>query len=312
MITSIIIVNYKSAGVLQECIKSIAEFETISDLEIIIVDNNSGDDSESIMTGLSNSYPQVKTIFLEDNRGFSYANNAGYEISSGEYIVIMNPDIVLTENILTKLREDLDNIELGAVCPLLIGTDGKFQRNYFQRYPSLMQFIMFHSVFAKLFNWSSFLMNRYLEDQDINVDSGGIEFVAQIPGAFCMMRRRVFEDAGKMDEKYKLFFEDVDLSYQINKKYKLGVDTTKRVTHLGGTSFKTEDNWWLYGRYTVSMVYFFKKNYGDFRTGLLKVATKMNSYLIILMEQLSGKKNSYRYKKHKYFIEELKKDPALN
>lgn len=312
MITSIIIVNYKSAEILQECVKSIAKFEAMSELEVIIVDNNSGDDSETVIAGLSQTYPQVKTVFLEDNQGFSYANNAGYEISSGDNIVIMNPDIIFTESILTKLREDLDNVELGAVCPLLIGTDGKFQRNYFQRYPSLMQFIMFHSILAKLFNWSSFLMNRYLENQDVNIDSGTVEYVEQIPGAFCMMRRMVFEEAGKMDENYKLFFEDVDLSYQINKKYKLGVDTNKRITHLGGTSFKTVDNWWLYGRYTVSMVYFFKKNYGGFRTGLLKVATKMNSYLIILMERLSGKTDSYRYKKHKYFLEELKKDPALN
>lgn len=306
-----IIVNYKSADVLKDCIKSISKHEDMSSLEIIIIDNGSGDNSKKVIEELENSYYNVKAILLAENMGFSYANNRGYDISSGDFILIMNPDIIFTESAISKMKEDLSNASLGAVCPLLIGTDDKFQRNYFQRYPSIMQFIMFNSIFAKFFNWSSFLMNRYLENQDVDVKSGEIEYVEQIPGAFCMMRRSVFEEAGKMDENYKLFFEDVDLSYQINKKYKLGVDTRKRITHLGGTSFKTDDNWWLYGRYTISMIYFFQKNYGGFRTGMLKVATKMNSYLIILTERLTGRKDSYRYKKHKYFLEELKKDPVI-
>jgi GT2 family glycosyltransferase len=310
--TSVIIVNYNSGDVLKECVESIAKYESMNTLEIIIVDNASGDNSKDIITGLKSIYSSVKTLFLEENTGFSYANNRGFELSSGDFVIIMNPDIIFTESVIPRMIEDLKDKTLGAVCPLLLGIDGKFQRNYFQRYPSIFQFVMFHSILAKLFNWSSFLMNRYLENQDINTDSGIIEYSEQIPGAFCTMRREVFQEAGKMDENYKLFFEDVDLSYQIGKNYKLGVDTGRKITHLGGTSFKTEDNWWLYGRYTISMIYFFKKNYSSLRTVLLKVATKMNSQLIILTEIISGKKDSYRYKKHKYFLDELKKDPALN
>jgi GT2 family glycosyltransferase len=153
-------------------------------------------------------------------------------------------------------------------------------------------------------------MNRYLENQDINTDSGKIESVEQIPCAFFLTKRDIFESVGKMDEKYKLFFEDVDLSYQINKIKTLGIDTSIRVTHLGGESFKTDDNWRLYGRFIVSMICFFKKNYNTVRWFTLTFIAVLNSMLILVLEFLKGLfggKNIYRTKKHKYFLKELKK-----
>ncbi len=64
-----------------------------------------------------------------------------------------------------------------------------------------------------------------------------------------------------LDEDFMLFFEDVDISYRINKKYKLAVNTGLHVKHLGGTSFR-ELQWWVYGRFISSMILFFKKHYG--------------------------------------------------
>lgn len=306
MKVTLIIVNYNTGLILHECIESVYKFEDPSLFEIIIVDNASTDNSPEIIDELNKKYSNTKSILLKKDDGFSHANNAGYDASTGEYILIMNPDIILTMGILKKLEKDLEeDTSLGAVCPLLIGRDGNFQRNYFQRYPTIMQFMLFHSIFGKFFHRFPSLMNRYLENQEVNTKSGKIEYVEQIPFAFFMTKREVFENAGKMDEGYKLFFEDVDLSYQINKKYKLGVDTSISVVHLGGESFKTKDNWWLYGRFITSMLYFFKKNYRGLRYFLLKVSTFINSFSIISIEgvkRLFGGKESYRLKKHKYFL----------
>ena len=303
---SFVIVNFNTGNILQECVESVFKYEDTSLFEVIIVDNGSTDDSPGIIEEIAKKYSNVEAIFLKKDDGFSRANNIGYDKTSGEYVLIMNPDIIFTESILQKLMNDIeDDKMLGAVCPLLVGKDGNFQRNYFQRYPTLMQFILFHSIFGKFFHRFPSLMNRYLENQDIDTKTGKIEEVEQIPFAFFMTTREIFEDAGKMDEGYKLFFEDVDLSYQIHKKFKLGVDTSIRVTHLGGESFKTEDNWWLYGRFITGMKYFFSKNYGWMRTFLLKVSTFINSFLIISIENLKrlfGGKESYRLKKHRYFL----------
>jgi len=308
---SFIIVNHNTGNILKQCIDSIYEHEKSIEFEIIIVDQNSSDNSREIINELTSLKHNLKKVFLDKTYSFSYANNQGYEISSGNYILIMNPDIIFYESVLDKLIDRLEKQPvLGAVCPLLIGKDGRFQRNYFQCYPTLIQYILFYSFIAKPFYKIPWLMNRYLENQDIDTVSQKIEFVKQIPCAFFLTKRSVFEQTGKMDENYILFFEDVDLSYQIHKKYELAIDTSLSVTHLGGVSFKKEDNWWMYGRFIMSMNNFFDKNYNWFRAFLLKVISVKNSLCVICFEYIKkifGKSSEYRLKKHKYYLKEFKK-----
>ena len=306
---SIIIVNHNTAEVLKECIESVYQYEDKNTFEIIIVDNNSSDNSNEIISFFQGNNVNIKSILLNKLESFSLANNRGYDLSSGDVILIMNPDIIFTEPVLKRLVFNFEEDKnVGAISPMLIGQDGKFQRNYFQRYPSVIQYFLFHSVLMKVFYRFPKLMNRYLENQDIEKSKKEIFYVEQIPGAFFLMPRKVFEQVGKMDEKFPLFFEDMDLSYQINKNYKNAVNTKLKITHLGGTSFQSDENWWLYSRYTMSMNYFFDKNYNFLRGLILKILSVVNSSLIILIEILKGfvgKKNIYRYKKHKNFLKDF-------
>lgn len=311
MLVSFIIVNYNTGGILKDCLESVYKFEKEIKYEIIIVDNSSSDDSKTIIENIASARNNIKTIFLNEKISFSAANNKGYELSSGEYILIMNPDIIFTEPVLKKLTDDLrDNKGLGAVSPLLTGSDGNFQRAYFQRYPSLMQFILFYSVLGNIFQKNKKLVYKYQENGDIDTGSNKIEDTDQIPCAFFMTEKEIFEKAGKMDPGYFLFFEDVDLSYQINKMFKLGVDTSLRVTHLGGSSFKTSDDYWLYGRFIIGMITFFNKNYTRGKTVTLKITAILNSNLIVLTEKVKKifrTEDDYRLRKHQYFLNELKK-----
>ncbi len=297
---------------MQECIQSIFKFEKASDLEIIIIDNFSNDNSREIIDSLSIKFQNIQSIYTESLISFSAANNLGIKISKGEYVLIMNPDIIFTEPVLVKLTGKLNSdFSIGAISPALIGTDGNFQRNYFQRYPSIKQFIFYHSIFAKLFNKSAKRMNKYLENQDIDVSTGKLYFTEQIPCAFFLTKKIILQNIGLMDEEFLLFFEDVDLSYRITKEKRLGVDSGLKITHLGGSSFKTEDNWRLHGRYIVSMIFFFRKHYSCSRTIFLKIFVYINSYMILFLEILKkpfGKDDDYRVKKHKYLLSILKED----
>jgi GT2 family glycosyltransferase len=311
MLISIIIVNHNTGNVLKECITSLFEKERADLFEVIIVDNNSKDDSRQIMKLLASQRSNIKLRFLDKDWGFSYANNKGLESAAGEYVLIMNPDIIFTESILPGLIKNFSQeSNLGAVCPALLGVDKKFQFNYFQRYPSLIQYLLFHSLVSEPFRKSASLINRYLENHDIITTSKSLQIVEQIPCAFLLTKRYVFEEVGKMDERYFLFFEDVDLCYQINKKYKLAVDPGVKVTHLGGSSIRNENNWWVYGRFIISMNLFFDKNYNRFKSFMLKAITIKNSLLIIFIEYLKrfmGKSDSYRLKKHIFFLGEFRK-----
>ncbi len=312
MKVSVIIVNHNTGSILKECIESLYRLEDAGMFEVVIVDNFSEDNSRAITEELKQKYQGIKSIYTDSLISFSAANNLGIKATSGKYVLIMNPDIIFTEPVFEKLIIELNNnTTIGAITPALTGTDSNFQRNYFQRYPSLRQYIYFSSLLAKLFNRSLKRMNRFLENQDIDITTGKLYFAEQIPCAFFFTVRTVLEKAGFMDEKYVLFFEDVDLSYSIAKNYKLAVDTSVRVTHLGGSSFKTDDNWWLHGRYVTSMIYFFSKHYGSFRTFLLKVTVYLNTYAVIgteYIKKLFGNKDDYRMKKHKYQLKLLKEN----
>ena len=309
MKTSIIIVNHNTTKVLIDCVKSIFKYENPEEFDIKIVDNASNEDCLNLIGEISNEHKNIDAIYLKDLMSFSYANNMGIKDSKGEYIIIMNPDIIFESPLINKLITIVKyGNNIGAVAPALVGTDGKLQQFYYQRYPSIKQFIFFHSIILRLFYKKSFFINRYWIDERINLQYKKQFFVNHIPGAFFVIPRKILDDVGLMDENFILFFEDTDLSYRINKKYKLIVDTSLQVKHLGGTSFK-EMQWWVYGRFNVSMIYFVKKHYSKLNYLTLKYLAIYNAYCMLFIEnilKLTGKKDEFRIKKYKNFLKLVK------
>jgi GT2 family glycosyltransferase len=309
---SIIIVNHNTPAVLAECIRSLCSFEDAMQIEIIIADNCSADNSKEVIMKLASEHKNIKTVFLEDLKSFSYANNCGADLSIGEYLLIMNPDIIFTAPVVIELTNKLnENPEIGAISPALLGTNGLFQRNYFQRYPSIRQFVYYYSFLAGLFNKSAKRMNRFLENQEIDKDSHRIYYTEQIPCAFFLIKREVYFSIGKLDEDYTLFFEDVDICYRISKTKKLAVDTSVSVTHLGGSSFEFAGNWNLYGLFINSMLVFFNKHYSPLHAALLKIIVRVNSWAVLTAEALKsifGSKNEYRMKKHRSMLRLMNED----
>ena len=312
MKTSIIIVNYNTAEVLKKCIESVFKFENSADFEIIIVDNFSQDKSKENIDNLRMQYKNVSSFILDKKESFSGANNIGFNKCSSEYVLIMNPDIILNGPVLNNLLEKFKSVKnLGAISPALTGTDGIFQYDYFQRYPSLIQYLVYYTPLSKIFLKIPGVVNRYYSNHDINIETGRLYFTEQLPCAFFLTKRDIYSESGMLDEKFELFFEDVDLSYRINKKYRLAVDTSCKVTHLGGASMKNAEDWWVYGRTIISMCIFFKKHYGFIRTALLKLFSVSNSLFALAaeyMKKIFTISDIYRIKKHKYFLRLFKEN----
>jgi len=314
---SLIIVNYKSSDYLLKCLKSIYENEKENNFNVIVVDNASKDNSAEVIKGVSKTYKNFSYEILDEKKSFSYANNLGIKRSNAEFIVILNPDIVLNDSTLERLKNNFNiNPKLGAVSPYLIGTDKKFQNRYFQKLPSVIQFVLFYSFLAKLFEKSKFLKNKFLynlpESDKVPKMNQATSFaeVVQIPCAFFMTKKEVLNNIGLLDEDYNLFFEDVDLSFRISSRYKIAVDTSVKVTHFGGSSFSDENsnNYWMYGRFIMSMNLFFDKHYHALRNTLFKLFCVTNSLLLVFAEfakGIFGKRNSIRILKHKFFLKEF-------
>lgn len=309
---SIIIINYKTTEILRNCIESLYALEDKNNFEVIIVDNASKDGSEDRLSQLCDNHDNIRCIHLDETTSFSNANNTGAEGAKGDYLLIMNPDIIFTEPVINALSDFLkNNPDTAAVSPLLFGEDGRFQSNYYQRYPTISQYIFFHSVVSFFFRDSDYLSERFLINTPPEKIIGAkILNVEQIPFAFFLISRDLFVKAGKMDELFEIYFEDVDFCYRLNKEFKLAVIGDAAVKHIGGVSFNKEDNWWVYGKYMMSMLYFFRKNYGRTRYSVLRMLLVLNSGIALAAEKLRSafsKGKNFRQTKHSYFFEELKK-----
>lgn len=281
MTVSVIIVNYNTASFLKACIDSVCFFEKDVEKEFVIVDNKSDYKDEIIIDSIIAENPCVRKIMLNKNYGFAYANNRGVESCNSEYILILNPDILFTQSTFHKITASMKDTEIGAVGVKLYGSDNRFQNQYYQKPPSFFQYLFFYSVFAKLFNRKEKYEKKYLL-ADIDENAKISQRVNQLPGAFIFMRKKVYDEFKGFNESFFLFFEDVDLTYRISKKYHLEIEDIN-VIHTGASSM-IKDADYIYGYYVLSLHNYFRNNYSVTAFLFLKFAIFVNTIIKITVE----------------------------
>ena len=246
---SVVIVNYNVRFFLEQCILSIQAASKKIKVEIIVVDNNSQDDSCQL---LQNKYPEVLLISNKNNVGFSKANNQGVAIAKGEFVFILNPDTVLGEDTLEKLYNFAKNTDnIGIVGTQLIDGSGTFL-------PESKRGIPTPSVaFLKLFGFSKKQQYTYYARYLTMEDTGKVAILA---GACMFMKRAVYKKVGGFDEDYFMYGEDIDLSYKV---LKLGLDNyyyadTKIIHYKGESTTRNLEN---LKNFNNAMHIFYKKHF---------------------------------------------------
>lgn len=208
---SVIILNYNVRYFLQLCLQSVQKALEGIESEIIVVDNNSPDDSCKMVAEL---FPQVKLIALQENFGFPKGNNIGVQEAKGKYICILNPDTVVAEDTFTKMltfAEGKDNFGI-AGAKMIDGT-GRFLPESKRGVPTPWVAITKIAGFYKLFPKVKFF-NRYYA-MHLGKDEVGETQI--LTGAFMFMHRETYLNAGGFDESYFMYSEDMDLSYTVLK-----------------------------------------------------------------------------------------------
>jgi len=256
MKVSVIIVNYNVKYFLEVCIHSVMRAAAGMDAEIIVVDNNSTDESCAMLRG---QFPDVKLIENKDNKGFSKANNQGVAIASGEYILFLNPDTVMPENFLQKTLAYMDaHPEAGALGPRLIDGKGQFAPDAKKSFPTLSVALFKTIGINKLFKNSPYF-NKYYA---VHIGERQTAQVEVLSGCCMLVRRKAMDEAGgAFDEDYFMYCEDVDLSYRIEKHgYKNIYFPEVDLIHYKGES--TRKMTLSYVRiFNEALVTFVKKNY---------------------------------------------------
>lgn len=226
-LVSIIIATLNGKQLLIDCLKTLFKYE--SNFEVIVVDNASTDGT---VTWLKKNYPQIKLIENSFNTGFAKANNQGLEISSGEYILYLNNDTLITQPFLKVLITELQSPKTAAASPVILLPDGTIDS------------------IGSFFTSTGFLYHRAHRHKP------SPSFVHKtttysLKGACMLWKKSVLDKIGPLDESYFAYFEETDLCHRaINGGFDLLVIPQVSITHLGGmTSNKIPSSFIQYHSY---------------------------------------------------------------
>jgi len=201
------VLNYRSPRDTVRCIRSLKKQTVIREMEILLVDNKSDDESIGFFRAQFDNDPQVRIIENRQNFGFALGNNLAAINVKGEFLLIMNPDNILPPDALEKMVKVLKSRpDIGIVGPGLIYPDGTLRPSA-RRFPSMMDLINKRLFPAKWQKNYVYEMNKFAKEEVVTVD--------WLVGACLMLRTRLFRDLGGFDERYFLFFEDIDLCRRI-------------------------------------------------------------------------------------------------
>ena len=223
---SVIIVNYNGGAMIADAIRSIFATAAETAPEVIVADNGSCDGSlEDIRKQFGN---RIITVEMGRNCGFAAANNAGLEKATGEYILFLNPDTIVLDGALQTLLRYMDSHpEAGACGANLYDREMHPQFSYWMLLPGAR--MEWNGLFSDFF-----LRRRYRGSHEHNYTGRPVS-VAYIIGADLLVRRKVLEQVGAMDERFFLFYEETELCYRIRKAgYDIVNVPEAKIIHLEG------------------------------------------------------------------------------
>ncbi|PWA10791.1 glycosyltransferase family 2 protein [Flavobacterium laiguense] len=251
---SVIILNYNVCYFLELCVLSVENALKNIDSEIIVIDNNSSDDSCEMM---KTRFPNVKLIQNNQNLGFPKGNNIGVEQASGEYICILNPDTVVAEDTFEKVLAFAKNqIDLGIIGVKLIDGTGNFLPESKRGIPT--PWVAFTKITGlyKLFPKSNRCNKYYAQHLDKN-QTGKVDVLV---GAFMFLKRELYNEVGGFDEDCFMYSDDIDISYMVLQKSKANYyfhETT--VVHYKGESTIKDGTYMK--RFQEAMEFFYRKHF---------------------------------------------------
>lgn len=218
---SIIIVTYNSEKQIGLLLDSIHQDRGNISLEVIVLDNHSADTSFSIA---KNHKTKPLCLQMGSNTGFSTAVNKGLKNAKGNYLLLLNPDTVVQKGTLKKLLDFAKNTStFGAVAPRLLNPDGKPQASVY-KFPTITNAIM-----KNFFNCQN-CFGKYLPDNHV-------QKVDVAPMAALLIPRTTYEIVGGLDEKYFMYYEDIDYCRRLHElKLPVYYLPSAKIKHLHGAS----------------------------------------------------------------------------
>lgn len=262
---SVIIVNFNVKHFLEQCLHSVLKAAEGIATEVIVVDNNSSDNS---IHYLLPKFPTVKFIANTENLGFAKACNEGLKTSSGHYILFLNPDTIVPEDCFKKCISFFEqHTQAGALGVKMLDGSGRFLKESKRAFPSPLTSLYKLFGLAKLFprskTFSTYHLGHLPENKNHEVDV--------LAGAFMMVKKEILEKIGSFDETFFMYGEDIDLSYRIQKAgYRNYYFADCSIIHFKGESTRKGSMNYVRMFYNAMSV-FVRKHYGGSRAGIFNL-----------------------------------------
>ncbi len=259
---SVIIINYNTARLTSDCVNSVRKFTRNIKFEIIVIDNAS-----------SEKFPESKNYKLiksKTNSGFTGGNNLGMKAAKGKYILLLNSDTLISDNVLGEMVMWMnENPKIGIASCALRNKNGSLQATggYFPTLLRVFSWMMIQDLpfvdnFVKPFHPK---IGLYKKEKELD----------WVTGAFLMTRREVIEKVGYLDNEYFMYTEDTDFCFRVkNAGWKIVYNPKWSIAHFGGASSVKEFP--LLSEFR-GVKLFYKKHYPGWQYPILKIFLKLGS-----------------------------------
>lgn len=227
---SVVIVSWNARDYLKQCLDSLTAEVCRYPMEIIVVDNASADGSAGMVADL---FPRVRLVRNSSNLGFAKANNIGIAQSSGRYLGLINSDVKVLKDCITRLVDECEKRpRVGMVGPRVTGGDGKLQRScrgFPTLWNTLCRALALDSVFRRWSLFTGHTLAHWAQDSTRPVDI--------LSGCFWLVRREALAEVGLLDESFFMYGEDMDWCRRFwNRGWEVLFVSEAEAVHYGGGS----------------------------------------------------------------------------
>ena len=283
---SVIIVSYNVRYYLEQCLLSLVRATEGIETEIYVVDNHSRDGSAEF---ISERFPKVNVISMSHNSGFASANNVAIKQSSGEYVLLLNPDTIVAEDTIRESVAFMDNHpEAGAHGVRMLKSNGENALESRRGLPTPMTaFYKMCGLCAKYPNskrFGHYYMSNLPWDKPAQIEI--------ISGAYCMLRRKALDEIGLLDEDFFMYGEDIDLSYRMLKGGYENWYIPSAILHYKGESTQQSSFRYVHVFYEAMLIFFRKhfSNIGFILSIPIKFAIYAKATVALIKTQLARMK----------------------
>lgn len=279
---SVIIVSYKVKDLLRKNLEHLFQSTSNMDFEVFVVDNNSGDGSVEMVR---EEFPQVNVIANNDNLGFAAANNQAIKKCRGRHVLLLNPDMQVFSDTLEKMVKWMDEHSEAGVAGCRLVDDQENIIPHIRRFPGFWDQL---AVVLKLPHLFPSVLNGYIP---VDIDYDKEQEVDSIRGSFFMIRGEVLQEVGGLDERYFIWFEEVDFCRQVKQKgWKIMYTPYVQCRDHVGKSFAQVPKGRTQKYFRDSMLKYFRKWHPAWQYWILRILWVPSIILALGMDKIKRTK----------------------